>query len=149
MPPIFQLYRGGQFYWWRKLESPEKTHRPAASHWQHNHISCIEYTSSWAGFKLSTLVVIGIDCIDRCKSNYHMITTMMTPTKEIILSLQSNVHYSVKPVYKEHWRQPAGFTVFAILLIHVKFSEVFQLEKLYNNVFNIELSNLNATDIPP
>ena len=26
---IFQLYRGAQFYWWRKLE-----YRPAARHWQ-------------------------------------------------------------------------------------------------------------------
>jgi hypothetical protein len=29
------------------------------------------------GFELTTLVVIGTDCISNCKSNYHMITTMM------------------------------------------------------------------------
>jgi len=32
-----------------------------------------EYTSPWAGFKITTLVVISTDCIGRCKSNYHTI----------------------------------------------------------------------------
>ena len=33
----FKLYRGGQFYWWRKAEYLEKT-RPVASHWKIYHI---------------------------------------------------------------------------------------------------------------
>jgi hypothetical protein len=41
--------------------------------------TCIEYTLPWAGFKLITLVIIGTDCTGSCKSNYHTITTMMTP----------------------------------------------------------------------
>ena len=36
---------------------------------------CIEYTSP----ELTTLVVMGTDCIDSYKSNYHTITTMMAP----------------------------------------------------------------------
>jgi hypothetical protein len=31
------------------------------------------------GFELTTLVVIGTDCIGSCKSNYHTITTMTVP----------------------------------------------------------------------
>ena len=32
---------------------------------------------AWVGFKLTTSVVIGTDCIGSCKSNYHI--TMMAP----------------------------------------------------------------------
>jgi hypothetical protein len=31
---IFQLYRGGHFYWWRKSEKPGENHQPITSHWQ-------------------------------------------------------------------------------------------------------------------
>jgi hypothetical protein len=38
-------------------------------------LSCIEYTSPWAGFEFTTVAVIGTDCRDSCKSNYYTITT--------------------------------------------------------------------------
>ena len=34
------------------------------------------YTSPSTGFELTTLVLIGTDCIGSCKSNYHTITTL-------------------------------------------------------------------------
>ena len=41
---------------------------------------CIEYTSPWTGFELTTLVVVvWTDCSCSCKSSYHTITTTTVP----------------------------------------------------------------------
>ena len=52
-----QLYHGGQFYWWRKPSICRKSLTNFITQY------CIEYTSPLAGFELTTLVAIGIDCI--------------------------------------------------------------------------------------
>ena len=43
------------------------------------HIMLYRVHLAWAGFKLTTLVVIGTDCTGSCKSNFHTITTTTAP----------------------------------------------------------------------
>ena len=68
---IFQLYHGSQLYWWRKSESQEKSIDLPQVADKLYHIML--------GFEPTTLVVIGTDCIDSCKSNYHTIVTTTAP----------------------------------------------------------------------
>ena len=72
---IFQLYRGGQFYW-RKPEYPEETTDLSQVTDKLYHIMLHQVHLACAGFELATLVVICTDCIGSCKSNYHTTTTI-------------------------------------------------------------------------
>ena len=72
---IFQLYRGSQFFKWRKSEDLEKTTDVPEVTVKLDHIVLYLVHLVCTGFELTKLVVIGTDCIGSYKSNYYMTTT--------------------------------------------------------------------------
>jgi hypothetical protein len=76
---IFQLYRSGQFYCWKKLQYPEKTTNLSHVTDEFYHIMLYRVHFACMGFELATLVVIGTDCIGSYKSNNHTIMTTTAP----------------------------------------------------------------------
>jgi hypothetical protein len=65
----------------------------------------------WVGFELTTLVVISTDCIGSCKSNYHTITTMTSPSNLYVLTnsrflfIKSCKSWNFLNSYKYNWKR--------------------------------------------
>jgi hypothetical protein len=60
---MFQLHSGSKFYWWRKPQYPEKTIDQSQVTDKLYPIMLHRVYLAWTGFELTTLVVLGTDCI--------------------------------------------------------------------------------------
>ena len=78
---IVLLYRGGEFYWWRKPECLEKTNDLSQVTDKLYHIMLYQVHLPWVGFEVTTSVVICTDWKGSCKFNYNTTTTALSESE--------------------------------------------------------------------
>ena len=88
---------------WRSILLVEETGVPGKTH--RTDVCCIEYTSPWWRFELTTLVVIFIDCTGSYKSNYHTISTTTTPLGGNQMPQLNTLIHCIYLIFWAHWNR--------------------------------------------
>jgi hypothetical protein len=93
---IFQLCHGSQFYWWRKLEYPEKNNDLPQVTGQIYHIMLYRVHVALTGFELTTLVVIGNNV------SWKSVYTEVYSIQQYVIKFISNLVFSRFP-HRYNW----------------------------------------------